>query len=196
MVLERYYRKWDNVPRTVKIFLAKGFALFLAWKLVYLLLLQPARIIDEPLTTFTADGTITILNHTMQPAGFTTKAVVDEYNADGELELQPASAIFYNNERVLSIADICNALELIVLYIGFIICFPAAIKRKILFITGGSIFICFVNMLRCAGLTWVFIRHPQYGDFSHHYLFTFIVYACIFLLWFWFTKNAYSNAKA
>ena len=196
MVLKQYYHNWYKIPKAVRLFLIKGLILFIAWKLIYLLLLQPSRIIDKPLTNFTAAGAIKILSTLSNSSNYSTQPEIDEYDADGVHELQPVAAIYYKQEKILSVADVCNALELFVLYAGFIICFPAPIKRKIIFIIGGVIFIYCINMLRCAGLTWIFIRHPKYGDFSHHYLFTFIVYLSIFLLWFLFSKNTSVNAKA
>jgi len=156
----------------------------------------PSRILDKPLTSFTAISAAQALNFFSNSSDYTTQDEIDEYNADGFHEIQYLTSIFYKNEKALSVADVCNALELLVLYAGFIICFPAGIKRKISFTIGGILLICLVNILRCAGLAWIFIYYPDYGDFSHHYVFTFIVYVCIFLLWFWFSKKPSVNVKA
>ncbi|MEO8713131.1 MAG: archaeosortase/exosortase family protein [Parafilimonas sp.] len=185
----------NKIPSAVKSFLIKGLIIFVAWKLLYLLLLTPSRILDKPLTDFTAIGAAKTLNFLSHSSDYTTLAEIDEYDADGVRQLQPLMSIYFHGEKQLSVADACNALELFVLYAGFIICFPSALKRKILFIVGGIILICLINILRCAGLAWIFIYYPQYGDFSHHYVFTFIVYVCIFLLWFWFSKKTNADVK-
>jgi len=196
MVLRRYYQKINQIPSAVKSFLFKGFLLFVAWKLIYLLFLQPPRVLDQPLTYFTGVSTAKMLNLITDSSKFTTQAEINEYDSDGTIEKQPVTAIFYQEQRVLSIADACNALELFVLYAGFIICFPSNIKRKIFFMIAGLVFICFINIFRCAGLTLIYIHYPQYGDFSHHFLFTFIVYACIFLLWWLYSKKPETDVKA
>ena len=195
MVLKQYYYKLEQIPSSVKSFLIKGFLLFIGWKLIYLLFLLPSRLLDKPLTEFTAKNTAHTLNLVTHSSNYTIKNEIDKYDADGVLEIQPLTSIYYNGEKALSVADACNALELLVLYAGFIICFPSGMKRKISFIIGGIIFICLINILRCAGLAWIFIYYPQYGDFSHHYVFTFIVYLCIFLLWLWFSKKTNVNVK-
>lgn len=196
IVLKRYYFKLNKIPKDVKSFLIKGLLFFIAWKFLYLLFLQPSRILDKPLTNFTAIETAKTLNSITHSASFTTKQEVDVYEeADGIYERQPVMSINYNRQQALSVADACNALELFILYAGFIICFPGNLKRKLAFIIGGILFIFLINILRCAGLAWIFIHYPQYGDFSHHYLFTFIVYLCIFLLWFWFTKKAVADVR-
>ena len=196
MVLKRYYHKLDQIPSSVKSFLLKGLLLFVGWKLIYLLLLLPSRTLDKPLTGFTAISAAKALNFLSHTSNYTTQDEIDEYDADGYHETQYVTSIFFKGEKALSVADACNALELLVLYTGFIICFPAGLKRKISFTITGIILICLVNILRCAGLAWIFIYYPAYGDFSHHYVFTFIVYLCIFLLWFWFSKKPLVNAKA
>ena len=196
MVLKRYYHKLDQIPYAVRTFLLKGLLLFVAWKLIYLLFLLPSRVLDRPLTRFTAISAAKTLNYFSHSSGYTTQDEIDEYDADGYHETQYVTSIFYENEKSLSVADVCNALELLILYLGFIICFPAGLKRKVSFGILGILLICLVNILRCAGLAWIFIYYPDYGDFSHHYVFTFIVYVCIFLLWFWFSKKPSVNVKA
>lgn len=195
MVLEKYYQKANQIPAAVKSFLFKGLIIFVAWKLIYLLFLAPGRILDEPLTSFTGINAARVLNLFTHSAGYTAKAETDVYKNNGLTEIEPLVSIYYKQDKALSIADVCNVLELLVLYVGFIICYPRSLKRKTLFAIGGVITICLVNILRCAALAWVFIYYPQYADFSHHYLFTFIVYLFIFMLWFWFSKTTHANAK-
>jgi exosortase family protein XrtF len=195
MVLGKYYQKLYQIPAPVKSFLIKGLLIFVAWKFIYLLFLLPSRIIDKPLTEITAKGTVATLNFFSASPQYYFKNETDVYEADGLREVQPLSSVFFQNNKILSIADVCNALELMVLYAGFIVSFPAAAKRKTIFIVSGILLIFLINILRCAGLAWIFLYHPQYGDFSHHYAFTFIVYLTIFLLWFWFTKKPALYAK-
>jgi exosortase/archaeosortase family protein len=102
---------------------------------------------------------------------------------------EPVMHINLDRQQVLSIADVCNGLEVMVLYAGLILCLPASIKRKIRFILPGIVLIEVLNVIRCAGLAEIYLTHPEYLDFSHHYLFTFLVYAFIFWLWFLFSRD-------
>jgi exosortase/archaeosortase family protein len=97
--------------------------------------------------------------------------------------------------KTLSIADVCNGLELMVLYAGFLLCWPAGSVRKIKFIAGGFLLIVLLNILRCAALALISVHKPQYVDFYHHYLFTFLIYGCIFLLWYLFTLDPVVSQK-
>ena len=123
------------------------------------------------------------------PDKYITRQAMDTVILDGEFVASPATDIYRSGERTLRIANACNGLELMVLYIGFILCFPAPAARKWKFVLGGIALICLLNVLRCTGLVLIFVHYRKYLDFSHHFLFTFVVYLLIFLLWFVFTKK-------
>jgi exosortase/archaeosortase family protein len=80
---------------------------------------------------------------------------------------------------------------MMVLYVGFIFCFPSGLRRKLWFSLLGLAFIYIINVFRCVGL--VLIAHDndlrKWFDFAHHYLFVIIVYGFIFLLWMWFVNG-------
>ncbi len=162
--------------------------MFVAWKLLYLFIL-PERVLDAPVTNLVARGTTKTLNFFYRPAIYTTTPSTTEVKADGAVYTEGDMDIFKGDRKVLIIADVCNGLELIALYIGFIICMPAQVSRKLIFIIGGTMLIYIVNILRCAALVQIYLHYPQYLDFSHHYLFTTIIYVFIFLLWLIFSKK-------
>ena len=185
--------KWRQVPRTVKVFLLKAVILFVAWKFVYLVFLLPGRILDKPLTYVVSQGTTGMLNGISPSNGYYTAAgtnigvrFVDGVRKEYREE---AMNIYLGRDRVLSIADVCNGLELMVLYSGLILCLPSSPRRKWVFIFIGLLLIGILNIIRCTGLVLIYQHKPEYLNFSHHYLFSFLVYAFIFLLWFLFSKG-------
>ena len=112
---------------------------------------------------------------------------------------EPATAIVQdlyaivvmNNKQLIRIADGCNGLDLFVLNIGFLVCFPGQRLRKILlFAFAGMAGIFVLNVLRCVALTWLHIHQPQWTDIAHHYIFTAIVYGAIFWSWTLYVRNA------
>ena len=182
---------WENIPRPVRSFLLKSVILFAVWKILYLSLLLPYRILDRPLTRFVGTGASRTLNLISWSKDF---SAADAVNNSPPQPGEPATpekvmAVRFHDERVLSVADVCNGLELMVLYAGFIICLPAGISRKAAFITGGILLIFLVNVLRCAALVLVYLHYPKYVEFFHHYVFTFLVYGFIFWLWFLFSSS-------
>jgi exosortase/archaeosortase family protein len=177
-----------QIPGPVKTFLVKASILFVAWKAVYLIFLLPGRVLDKPLTSFVAKGAAATLG-IFHPA--------DDYNAipgthaiiTGREGIEPVMTIRSGDTVLLNIADACNGLELLALYVGLILCLPASPKRKLIYIFGGIAGIEVLNVLRCVGLVLVYLHEPEYLDFSHHYLFTLVVYAFIFWLWYLYSRN-------
>jgi len=103
--------------------------------------------------------------------------------------------IYRNGEKTLKVADPCNGLELMVLYGGFIFCFPGVLQRKAGFLLAGWALILLLNILRCMLLVLIFVYYRKYLDFSHHFVFTFIVYMAIFWLWYRFTRVPAGSIK-
>ena len=153
-------------------------------------MLLPQKVPDGFLTRMIGRSTTAVLN--VLPGAsdkYYTRQAIDTLILDDKIVANPATDIYRNEERTLRVADACNGLELMILYIGFILCFPAPAARRWKFVLGGIVLICLLNILRCAGLVLIFVHYRRYLDFSHHFLFTFVVYALIFLLWFIFTKK-------
>jgi len=183
------------LPRPILVFFLKAFVVFLLWKALYLIVLRPAEFPDRQLTSMIGHGTTMLLNIADRKGpvysareGSNTKMVegkvVDEFMMD----------IYHGEERTLRIANVCNGLELMVMYVGFLLCYPASSGRKWKFALPGILLICLMNILRCALLVLIYIYSRTILDFSHHFLFTFLIYAVIFLLWFRFAKKSFIHA--
>ena len=171
--------KFDTIPRPVRLFLLRVIILFIVWKLLYHTILLPTQIPDAWLTHFSAKGA-SILTGWIYPANYITIIPVDNI----------AERLFVDGKRSIGVAHNCNALELYVLYIGYIICRPAPIRRRLLFIAMGIALIYLLNIVRIAGLGWLYLEHPFIIDFAHKYAFKAVVYITIYLLW-----NEYSKQK-
>jgi len=186
----------NNVPRPVKLFFLKATLLFAVWKLIYLLYLLPHRTLDRPLTYAVAAGTVATLDAFDHSRPYSTREGIHISNdADGRPFQEQGMDIFLGQEKVLYIADVCNGLELLVLYAGLIICLPSSARRKSLFVAGGFLFIEVINVIRCMALVQVFLHRPDWLDFTHHYLFSFLVYAAIFWLWYIFSRDPVFTKK-
>jgi exosortase/archaeosortase family protein len=180
-----------RIPGPVRSFLIRSVIFFVAWKILYLALLLPHRTLDRPLTDWVGKGASWTLNAVAHRGGFSAASGVSTSTpSPGERPVQEkVSAVSFHNERVLAIADVCNGLELMVLYAAFIICLPAAASRKTVFIAGGLLLIFAVNILRCTALVFVYLHYRDYTEFFHHYVFTFLVYGFICWLWFLFSRT-------
>jgi exosortase/archaeosortase family protein len=180
----------NRIPKPVSQFLLKAAILFVAWKAVYLLFLLPGRVLDKPLTYVIGKGTAATLR-LLNPSGDANYNAIPTMHPKGfgNEGLEPVMAVRSDQTVLLNIADVCNGLELLVLYAGLILCLPATRRRKIGYITGGIVAIEVLNVIRCAGLVLIYLHKPEWLDFSHHYLFTLVVYAFIFWLWYLFSRD-------
>ena len=166
----------NSVPAPVKLFAKRALLLLAVWVLIYHVALKPYRIPDRLLSNATATSTAKLLSAWYEPATFMEK--------DGW------ACVIINNTSIIRIGDPCNALDLMALYIGFILCIPTKAKRMLLFITGGIIAIFILNTLRCNALAWLAIHKNGWVDFAHKYAFTAIVYCAIFYGWIMYTNKS------
>lgn len=98
--------------------------------------------------------------------------------------------IYLENQTVpiIRVGASCNGLELLVLFVIFIICYPST-KTKWWFIILGLGVIHVVNIVRNFILTLMAMHRSPYFDLFHRYIFIFLVYGVIFTLWLWWTNN-------
>jgi len=172
--------EWKQVPRSLRVFVTRGIFLLLAWKCLYLFLLKPLHQPDALLTLGTAQATtwlFKLLSPQMQPLLFTNRDMLITALVQGR------------RINIISIADACNALELMVLHIGFIASATMPSGKKFPYILAGLLLILFTNITRCLALMYVYIAFPNFFPFAHHYIFTLTIYLIIFLVWKRFIKQ-------
>lgn len=173
---------YDKVPRLIKLFLLRALLIFVGWQLLYNFVLAPVRVPDRFLSNTTA---------------FTTAKLLSVfYNHSEAIFIPPGgstpSSVTVNGRRKLSILDSCNALDIYVLYISFLFCFPGTWKRRLIFIAIGVPYILLLNTVRCAAIAWLNMNHPELVAVTHHYLFTGLVYILVFYLWVLYSKKLLS----
>jgi exosortase family protein XrtF len=157
-------------------FIGKCAMLFVVWNVAYYGWLQDTNL-DHFITHTTGDISVEILNS----IGYDSF----NFNIDkGEGEDASYSMIFIPEfDARLGIADSCNALTLIILFIGFIIAYPGDWRYKLMFIAGGTLIIFGINLLRVQVLIFNYLYSRSTFDFNHHVTFTIAVYVCVFYFW-------------
>ena len=121
-----------------------------------------------------------------------TKYVLDVlgYNAKIEQHSSEVSVkLGINDTFVARVIEGCNSINIIILFISFIVAFANKFKVTILYILAGSLIIYVVNILRIAVISIALYEYPQFEGFLHGILFPLIIYGITFLLWFiWVRK--------
>ncbi|GAA3923330.1 exosortase X [Hymenobacter algoricola] len=99
------------------------------------------------------------------------------------VDAQDPYMVLLNGQPVVHVGNPCNGLILYALFAGFVLAFPGPVRRKLWFIPLGMAAIYLLNIIRVGGLALNHLYYHESVEFNHHYTFTFVVYACIFLLW-------------
>ena len=178
----------NNIPLPIRLFLGKALLFFIVWKVIYSFFLFDSQILDKLLTQHVGDASAFVLNNTGM-SGFTSVNEPYIKNYNGEAIPQQVTAIYHNDNIILNIANACNGLELLVLYVGFIVCMPSSIFRKLKYIVIGVLALNLINIIRCVGLIYLSEYYQTYFDFAHHYLFKAVIYASTFLMWMLFSRK-------
>jgi exosortase family protein XrtF len=155
-------RLYRELPIGVRQFLMKSLLMLSGWLAIYHLLLKPLRF---------PDSTVYLLNLL------------------GLNSMSKGQWVYINNKFTVGVADQCNGLELMVLFVGFLLAINGSIKSKLKYILGGSLLIYVLNVFRCAGLAYMNHINAPLIDFAHHYAFKLAIYAVIFLMWYLYSKK-------
>ncbi|MBC7554890.1 MAG: archaeosortase/exosortase family protein [Taibaiella sp.] len=168
----------------IKFFILRAFAIFITWQVLYNFILLPARIPDRFLTNITAFSTSKLLS-------------VFYYNVEHVYALTNSTRlalIKINGAKIIGVADPCNALDIYVLYVSFLFCFPGNWKRRLLFIALGVPYIFALNTVRCVMIAWLNMNYRGWVEISHHYIFTTALYLLVFHVWALYTKKGMNHA--
>lgn len=77
----------------------------------------------------------------------------------------------------------CLARNLILSCAVFIIAFPHAFLRKLMFVIIGVSLIVTLNILRITGLVWTMANAPQWTDINHDIIFKYTTWSFVLILW-------------
>jgi len=171
-------KNWIEIPELVRRFLIRIICIFLIWKVCYHLYLKPNYILDRPLTTLVAKHTILGLQLFYPNSTFKKIAIEPKQKSDFFYQ-----KIYKDNRACIGIADPCNALELYVLYLGFIIALPRNFLKMLMFILFGFVIIYICNIIRCTVIGYLNIERSWSTEVAHHYVFKLIMYVLIFAGW-------------
>jgi exosortase/archaeosortase family protein len=166
---------YRHIPPYIRRFLFKVLVLLVAWKLIYLLILQPAGVPDHQLKQLTGSAAAKILS-----LFYTSVTTAD----DGYKYV-----ISVNGRHILGIAPACTAQELIALYTGILLCLPRRLKKLVAFIIFGTLVIICINAIRCALLAWISLEHYPLFGFAHKWLFNLAIYFAAFYGWTLYLKG-------
>lgn len=146
-------------------FIIKALFIFVIWYLLYELWLLPDGRLDLWLS----------LNIIGNSAGLLEWLGYDVFVVNRIIGISEFSGI--------EIADGCNGIAAMGLFLGFILAYPGKWSDRISYMIMGMGLIYLVNILRVVTLTITQVQWPQFFNFTHDYSTTGIFYIVIFILW-------------
>lgn len=113
----------------------------------------------------------------------------DHLNHDEKSEVTYDS-LFLNGVYAISVEEGCNGINIMILFMAFVVAFGGKLLNTVLFIPAGILFIHLANIGRLLLLALLNVEFGgQAFHFFHKYGFTAVIYLAVFLLWYlWVVK--------
>jgi len=103
----------------------------------------------------------------------------------------PNVALQLAGVTVVRVFEGCNAINVSVLFLAFLVAYKGSWARTVVFGLVGLLLIYLFNLLRVAGLFLVAKFYPDQLYLMHKFVLTGVIYAFVFALWYlWATRYA------
>lgn len=103
--------------------------------------------------------------------------------------IAPNVLIKQDERAIVSVFEGCNSINVMIVFISFIVAFTGSLKKTALFGIAGFVLIYIVNLLRVGLLFYIAKYYPNNLYFFHKYLFTGLLYVLVFFLWYYWVKK-------
>src|ERR1051326_2397901 len=163
-------------------FLAKTAGMVLALELLYVFVLNPARIIDLPMIQHP------VLASSLLLLLFGYRAIDHVFEDMRTMGIDGTNGVW--------IGDSCNGITLFAVFAIIIIALPGPVKTKSWYIPMGMLIIHVSNIIRITVLSIIVFYKPDILEFNHTYTFQLIEYTIMFVLWMrWVNKYSGLSLK-
>ena len=95
----------------------------------------------------------------------------------------PVVALGENHRAVLTIYEGCNGVNVMIIFVAFLVAFGGPLRKMAWFLPAGLLIIHLCNLLRIFLLYFTALHYERYFYFVHKYFFTAVLYLVIFALW-------------
>jgi len=165
-------KKYLVLYKPFLLFLGTFFGAYILLTLLYQFFLNSfeSHKIDS-ITRFVAQNTETVLSW------FDKSVIMTESSTE------PFFTLYYHQRGILRIVEGCNGISVIILFVSFVLAFSGSLRNTLLFIFGGSLFICILNVLRIVILTVLLFNFPEQLHLLHAILFPLFIYGVVFIMW-------------
>lgn len=162
--------KWKEFRPTI-FFLIRFLAVYLSGSVLYGFYVTGYDPTPDPVTHFVTVQTAWVLD------ALGTECVANDNPAKATVWLMQGGRV------VVSVYEGCNGINVMVIFVSFLIAFGPWKRQLMIFILVGILVIHLANLVRIGVLFQVAIKLPAYFYFSHKYLFTASLYVLVLLMW-------------
>lgn len=158
-------------------FLAIFLALYLGLNVVYGLWIASYNASADPMTWAVTRQTSYILN------------LFGEETTVAPNPAKPSVSVQVGLRSALNVYEGCNGLNVMIVFVAFMMAFGGNKKKLAWFIPLGIVLIHLANLGRVVGLYYVAEYWQQYFYYIHKYAFTGIIYLFVLALWWWWVEK-------
>lgn len=159
------------------LFLLKYVVVYLVLNSLYALFVSAHNPAPDPATIAVSNQTAFVLEAFYSNV---TTLVTSDY---------PSVPLLLNGTQIVDVYEGCNSINVMIVFMAFIVAFKGPLKASIWFSLLGLVIIYVVNLMRVSALFYVAINFPSSMYFFHKFVFTGGIYAIVFGLWYvWIAK--------
>jgi exosortase family protein XrtF len=169
--------------KAILLFLLKFIGLYIVLNTAYGLWIEHYDPLPDPLTKIVSHQTAKLVSLT------------EENVSIGEVANSRNVPIRQNETTIVSVFEGCNGLNVMIVFVAFIVAFTGTIKKSVIFGIAGIALIYMANLVRVGLLFFVAKYYPDNLYFFHKYLFTGLLYALVFFLWYVWVSKVWPEKK-
>jgi len=163
--------------KTIILFLVKFIGLYIVLNTIYGFWIDSYSPLPDPLTKIVTHQTVAMIS------------LMEEGVTVAEALGSPNVPVRQDGKTVVSVFEGCNSLNVIFVFLSFIVAFTGSPKKTVIYGIIGVALIYLLNLLRVGLLFFTAKYYPGNLYFFHKYLFTALLYVLVFFLWYiWVTK--------
>jgi exosortase family protein XrtF len=177
-------RLWQSFKPTI-LFLAKFFGLYLVLSVAYGFFIrdydtnQPPQV--DPITRYVAVHCAGFSSG----LGYEVTIVNDDHLRQKNRPERTYDSLWLNDQYALSVEEGCNGINIMIIFLSFVIAFGGHPMRMLWFIPAGMLFIHGANIGRLFLLSYLNVSwSAEAYHFFHKYGFTAVLYLAILVLWY------------
>jgi exosortase family protein XrtF len=153
------------------LFLGKFVLIYVVGNILYGVFIEAYGESPDPVTIFVTKQTATVLN-------LLNSEVSSTVNPNG-----PTVFLNHDGDVVISVFEGCNGINVIIVFVAFLIAFGGRKQMLLWFIPLGILTIHILNLFRLGLLYELAESGSRHFHYFHKYVFTGLLYVSVFVLW-------------